>query len=130
MRRRTPRFTRTDTRFPYTTLFRSAQPTGRSGLGKDDALADRGGQHRHRLRDGFAQRIAQLAPDQGAHDAAGDDERRPQTKLEYARIVAQRDDLARRPEHASRQPYRSNAKLRREGSNRTTGSSRMDEGRA
>src|SRR3546814_4265582 len=33
MIRRPPRSTRTDTLFPYTTLFRSAQPAGRSGAG-------------------------------------------------------------------------------------------------
>src|SRR3546814_4022174 len=36
MIRRPPRSTRTDTLFPYTTLFRSRQPGKRSGLGDHD----------------------------------------------------------------------------------------------
>src|SRR3546814_10745549 len=39
MIRRPPRSTRTDTLFPYTTLFRSASPTGRAGVYASCALA-------------------------------------------------------------------------------------------
>src|SRR3546814_19191740 len=44
MIRRTPRSTRTDTLFPYTTLFRSAQPGGvpAEGVGGDYRLSRRG----------------------------------------------------------------------------------------
>src|SRR3546814_19263286 len=65
------------------------QPAGRRGLGEDDALADGGGQYRHRLRDGFRERAAQLASDQGANDAATDDEGRPPPRIELARLVEQ-----------------------------------------
>src|SRR3546814_4306801 len=102
MNRRPPKSTRTDTLVPYTTLFRSIdlldQPAGRRGLGEDDALADGGGQYRHRLRDGFRERAAQLASDQGAHDAAIDDEGRPQPRLEQARLVDPGDNLAGGPD--------------------------------
>src|SRR3546814_7463232 len=36
MIRRPPRATRTDTLFPYTTLFRSGQPAGNRGIRRDD----------------------------------------------------------------------------------------------
>src|SRR3546814_2677217 len=40
MIRRPPRSTRTDTLFPYTTLFRSREPDVLAGMGVDDAVAD------------------------------------------------------------------------------------------
>src|SRR3546814_11641762 len=39
MRRRPPRSTRTDTLFPYTTLFRSAAPSNQTDDGKHDSAA-------------------------------------------------------------------------------------------
>src|SRR3546814_8169936 len=62
MIRRPPRSTRTDTLFPYTTLFRSAKPAARDGAGaqvdaldtgrinEDLAPRERRGQPRHELR--------------------------------------------------------------------------------
>src|SRR3546814_15143387 len=45
MIRRPPRSTRTDTLFPYTTLFRSSPVCSRAGLGTQDQAATRTAQH-------------------------------------------------------------------------------------
>src|SRR3546814_7571379 len=50
MRRRPPRSTRTDTLFPYTTLFRSRRRPAAQDLAAGPHLADRGGSDRAGLR--------------------------------------------------------------------------------
>src|SRR3546814_5244013 len=51
MIRRPPRSTRTDTLFPYTTLFRSNRGRGSCGAGVPIGTASQGcGQHRHEVR--------------------------------------------------------------------------------
>src|SRR3546814_10253753 len=69
MIRRPPRSTRTDTLFPYTTLFRSAHPAlrrqgGRSGGGAERAGVQRRGR-RHHPRRGLGHQDAAFHHDQG-----------------------------------------------------------------
>src|SRR3546814_12839422 len=60
MIRRPPRSTRTDTLFPYTTLFRSGRPAGEAGRGKAAAAVDSGKVALDRRQ--------RLAPQEGRHD--------------------------------------------------------------
>src|SRR3546814_4311780 len=78
MIRRPPRSTRTDTLFPYTTLFR--RPTAREGLprGPRPALHLHAAHHRHRRRRGFDDRARRRdhEPEGNGMNAANQDGRR------------------------------------------------------
>src|SRR5690606_17528770 len=81
------------------------QPPHRSGFGKHYALTQRRTQHWQRLGVLLAQRLAQLAPDQTAHDAAVHDERRLEPGFEDPRLIDQRHDLAAGPDIEGRWLY-------------------------
>src|SRR3546814_7070331 len=79
MIRRPPRSTRTDTLFPYTTLFRSRQPRGlpaarRAAGHRPRALGGRARRCRRRCRRSDGRHVQRDAPDVPADDA-GDDGR-------------------------------------------------------
>src|SRR3546814_15426338 len=106
MIRRPPRSTRTDTLFPYTTLFRSENTRGGPHIGQevlavseqrdrsvrpscpDEGNADREVEHRRTSRQHeaethlFERRRVQQALDRGPHDGrGGDEEDRKSTRL-------------------------------------------------
>src|SRR3546814_9901558 len=62
MIRRPPRSTRTDTLFPYTTLFRSAVPTGRRSAGHHRAGVAHAQRHADGWQDLGRQRSGSLRP--------------------------------------------------------------------
>src|SRR3546814_10377116 len=95
MSRLPPRSTRTDTLFPYPTLFRSAHPAGGSGAGlwRGRGLEDRAGARRFRGGERYP-------PAEGGHGGAcGDRGQRPGRRAMIA--TASRPTTMRSEEHTS-----------------------------
>src|SRR3546814_14528690 len=94
MIRRPPRSTRTDTLFPYTTLFRSATHGGGNGCVPGPSSREKllGGQRHHRL----AARLDLAAERAGVgHEALGEIARGHQLRVQEALVAAARSEERR-----------------------------------